>query len=144
MGYLAQLAFGRVRSLGCEVGSPDDSLPVLTLDTSNSKLLFELGLFWIIGSGFGWSAELALFVRPARRRSLPEIGFVLHFTLHTSNFKLLTIGFVFPRPVPGPIRHNSFPHPQLSFLWPVPKLGLFGAEDIGLGWLNNSIREIWE
>ncbi len=37
------------------------------------------------------------------------------------------IGFVFPTPVAGPMRHNSFPHPQLSFPRAIQKLGLFGA-----------------
>jgi hypothetical protein len=40
------------------------------------------------------------------------------------------IGFVFPRPVAGRIRHNSFSQPQLAFLRAVPKLGLFRTDGL--------------
>jgi len=45
-------------------------------------------------------------------------------------------GFVFSRPLPCPIRHNSLSTRHLSFLLPIPKLGLFGAE-----WWNNRTLE---
>jgi hypothetical protein len=46
------------------------------------------------------------------------------------------IGFVFSRPLPCPIRHNSLSTRHLSFLRPALKLGLFGAE-----WWNDRTVE---
>jgi len=50
-------------------------------------------------------------------------------------------GFVFPTPIAGSIRHNSFPHWHLSFLQSMRNLGLFGAEGMGLEGWNDRLLE---
>ncbi len=77
-----------------------------------------------------WPIGFVSHIRPSRCRP----GFLKlalfrtsNFTLQTSNF--FSIGFVLLRPIGCTIHHNSFLAEHLPLLFPLPKLGLFGAID---------------
>jgi hypothetical protein len=81
---------------------------------------------------------------PMSTTTVPAVTRKLGLFVQPSFIRLLTtdyclIGFVFSRPLPCPIRHNSLSTRHLSLLLPGPKLGLFGAE-----WWNDRILEWWD
>jgi hypothetical protein len=83
----------------------------MTLHTSNSKLLFRLGLF----------------VSPTTDYCLPPFGFVCTLVNWRLTTDLCLLALFLSRPPARPIRRNSLSAQHLSLVSSDPKLGLFGA-----------------